>query len=76
MAMRRSAPCDGLTISGPISAAMMSGHSPGWKSKPAVAAGQPAQEFGELFAGISCIELGKAALRVAAQRFEGERPSP
>ncbi len=49
MAMRRSAPCAGLTVSGAISAAITSGHSPAAKSKRRRRRDQAAQEVRRAF---------------------------
>ena len=49
---------------------MMSGHSPAAKAKRRRRGDQPAQEFGELFAGVAGVELGQTAVVAAAERFE------
>ena len=72
-----SAPCAGLTISGPISASMTSGHSRGRKRKPAVAP-RPARAGipGEFFAGIVRHRARRGRHRRRGRGLPRPAPSP
>ena len=73
MAMRLSVPCAGLTISGAISASITSGHSLGGEGERRRGRDQPAQEFGQLFAGVAGIELAQAAIGARGRELPAPR---
>ena len=70
MAMRRSAPGAGLTISGAISAARIVRPFVGREGEGRGRGDQAAQELGQLLAGIAGVEVGQAAILAARQRLE------